>query len=369
MQTFETPNFRLLPDPAALASAIEAGGIGAVAGMELFSYSSCTPAIQVTLRDGTRRRAVVRGEQQNDLEWSPRSAITLEKEIQTLKQLRASGLNVPEILSGDTPLSVPGQDALTGRRRNFRFYVMGFMPGIAVDRKVRDSGQKDRAYYLSRIAGFYARLHRTTGPGFGITDATGRPAKRATAKTFGAFLPASFDEKCALVSAHADPAIGAAVQRWSAGRIPRVLDMLEKSTYEATPRLVLYDGSAGNMLVSGKRIGVIDIALTGYFDATTEFCSFFHAMRDVLLQDYRGRSYWDFFAARYREAGGTLPPDGLLWALILLGQMNLQLHNLVYNATHNNPARRNRVGEMAGAIKKLMAIDKATPKRLAAALS
>jgi len=369
LPAFESPNFPLLPNAAALRAQIESQGLGQVTGLNLFSYSSCTPAIQVTLQGGARRKVVVRGAQQNDLEWSPAKAISLEKEIRTLHRLRAGGLNVPEVLSGAAPLSVPGRDSRTNRSRPFRFYVMGFVPGTAVDRRIRHSKQTEQIYYISRIAAIYARLHRTVGPGFGIMDAAGQPASHFLADTFERFLPANFEEKCAIVCAHADADIGAAVRHWAANRVPRVLEFLASSGYQAKPCLVLYDGSAGNMLVSGRRIGVIDIALTGYFDPTMEFCSFFHALRDILLENYRDGSIWDLFADRYRDAGGTLPPDRVLWALIHLGQMILQLHNLVYNATHHNPARRNRLREVAGAIGRLVEIDNPTSHRLAAALS
>ena len=369
MLTSDAPSFPLLPEPAALCASLESAGLGEVTGMRLFPYSSCTPAILITLSHGDRRKVVVRGPQQNDLEWSPPKAISLEKEIRTLQRLRAAGVNVPEVLSGDSALSVKGRDARSGRQRQFRFYVMGFIPGIAVDRKVRNSDSNDRAYYFSRIANIYAGLHRAVGPGFGIMDAAGRPATSSPARSFDRFLPTTFDEKCDLVSRYADPAVGTAVRRWASDRVPRVLDMLAASGYDAKPRLVLYDGSAGNMLVSGRRIGIIDIALTGYFDVTTEFCGFFHAMKDVLLQDHDGRSFWTLFAAEYQDAGGILPPERVLWALIHLGQVLLQLHNLVYNATHNNPARHARVREMHRAVSNLMALKNATPVRLAAALT
>ena len=58
---------------------------------------------------------------------------------------------------------------------------------------------------------------------------------------------------------------------------------LKNFGYSPQISLVLYDGSAGNMLIKDDNIQFIDLASAGYFEPLTDFCAHFFCMKDLKL--------------------------------------------------------------------------------------
>lgn len=351
MADLVSPAFSLLPQPQILAAALEEAGLGTVTSLNMLPFSSCTPAVQIgyTSPSGVSRVAVVRGEQQNDLLVTPRQAAELEKEVWALRTLSHHGVPTPALLLDGQILRVPAVDRETGEQRDFRFFVMDFLPGVAVDRAYGAASQEPRLQLLDRIAAIYAGVHAVTGPAFGFADRQGQPVNGIP--EFSAYISSCLFSKADLLERVGERELAAETRAYAAGWVADVVARLPS----VQARLVLYDGSAGNMLVDGHSVAVIDQALCGWFPAWSEFGPVVFAFRRLLTEKLGEISGWDWLLDRYAAHGGELPQGSLLYDALAITMTDLILHNIIYGRTHRDLRKREKVGGLVALARRLMA--------------
>ncbi len=353
-EPFVSPYFTLMPAEADVREFMRTQGIGTVREVSLFEFSSCTPAFEVLVADAVAggRRLVLRGEQQNDLSVTEPEERSLEKEIWMLNRTRAQGVGVPDVYLDGAVAAIPGYGRSRQQERPFRFFLMEFAPGVAMDRLILGSTEADRCRLLNRVAEIYARIHAVEGQAYGVVDARGQPV--AGKEDLTAFLRALLGKKARLVSRLFGAATGREVDRFVRDALDKLAGEIEKSGYRPKPRLVLYDGFAGNMLVEGETISMIDMALGGYFEAVTEFCAFIYPLKDMLFPAGRPSLYWTHFLEAYMAHGGVLPPPVVRTPLLHVMFVNLLLHNAVYCKESIGPDKQAEADRLMGRAARLM---------------
>lgn len=362
----QSPYFRLMPDAAEVAQCLERAGLGQVSSVELFSFSSCTPAFDVRIAAAEgERRIVLRAEQQNDLLVTKPEEHSLEKEIWMLDYIRRLGIGAPKVLLDGRILSVPGYDSAGKPAGEFRFFLMGFAEGMAMDRHIRDAAPDERKQLLTRVAGIYARIHSQTGTEYGLTGRYGSVVDGAP--SLETFLQELLGKKADLADQCLKDDLGDLVRNFADQTIARLKRSIAEEGYEPTPRLVLYDGFAGNMLVEGDSISLIDMALVGYFEAVTEFCTVIFSLRDELFGDAATEADWQWFAGEYVRQGGVMPPPKVTVCLLHLMFVNLLLHNVIYCHEFEAPRKRDQVQPLAERARRLMSLQPGSLDELAAA--
>ena len=315
-EVFQSPQFGFLPARDEVLERIEDAGLGRVRNIELFKFSSCTPAFQVDLEsaDGAAERVVLRGEQQNDLLVMNPDERSMEKEIWMLNRVRSLGLNAPEVLLDSRVLSTPGYDPAGRPAQEFRFFLMEFTGGKAMDRQVKEADEAERLRLFDRIAQIYARVHAVEGSQYGVADRTGNAVFGES--DLEQFLAGRTERLCGILAGLGEAAFADQVRRFAGREAGPLCRDLRDSGYAPAPRLCLIDGFCGNMLTDGDRINLIDMAMGGFFEPVTEFCAFVYPLRELLLEQAGEVTYWEHFLDAYHKHGGRLPSLPLVVRLL-----------------------------------------------------
>ncbi len=361
MTGLESKYFSVLPAKTDIMHVIAELGFGTVRDVKLFKFSSCTPAICIELQSqhGALNRIVLRGEQQNDLSVTEAVERSMEKEVFMLKTIRNLGLNAPEVLLDGRTFAIPGYTRDGARAGEFRFFLMEYVEGIAIDRRVRASSASERCKLLDKIAAIYARIHSVSNAQYGLMDRNG--VANNGCSDFRDFVLGITANKAALVARLLSTTLADQVSRFCDTAITDLCDDIEQSDYRPQPRLVLYDGSAGNMLIHGDTISLIDMDLAGYFEPVTEFCAFIFPLKSLLLETGNQRRYWDHFLDSYVQHGGLVPPTQLMVRLLHMMFINILLHQLVYCKESRGPDKQSQVGQLVATISHMLT---ARPKRI-----
>lgn len=354
-EIFQSPHFGMLPAREDIVDKIEQAGLGIVKGIELFPFSSCTPVFQVDLNASNGSGAdkiVLRGEQQNDLLVMSAEERSIEKEIWMLNRIRSLGLNAPKVFLENQVLSTPAYDSVGNPCGEFRFFLMEFTGGKAMDRVFKEAGERERLRLLDRIAGIYARIHSVEGEEYGVTDGTGRAV-------FGEndleeFLHKRSDRLCGILTDLGEKELVGHVHKFVGREAASLCDGLRASGYVSTPRLCLIDGFCGNMLMDGERINLIDMAMGGYFDPITEFCAFVYPLRDLLLEKTNESNYWEFFLAAYQAHGGNLPLLPLLARMLRFMFVHVLIQQLIYWKESPAIVQQSKARKLAGKLPEFM---------------
>ncbi len=349
--------FRVMPAREDVIARLSDLGIPGVRDVQLFKFSSCTPAFCIELAgsNGTPRRLVLRGEQQNDLSATTPDERSLGKEIYMLRKIRGLGLNAPELPLDGQIHTVPGYDPNGRRVGEFRFFLMEYVEGIAIDRKIRASSPTERLRLLEQVAAIYARVHSIEGLEYGRVDqhgraASGHPILKDSLVDYTLGLGT-------LMGQLASVSLADQIRHFVDTTIVDLCAGIERSDYSPTPRLVLYDGFCGNMLIDGDTINLIDMALAGYFEPVTEFCAFIYPLKAMLLEGAGCGRYWDHFISSYIEHGGTLPPKPLMLRLLNVMFVSILLHQMVYCAESRGWDKRAQVGPLAEIVSSMLATE------------
>ena len=348
VEELKSPYFPVMPSHTQLVSKLEAILGVSVAGVELFPHSSCTPAFRAQLDSPYkgRRQLVIRGEQQNDMLVTEPAERSLEKEMWTLNRVRQLGIGVPALLAEEDVFCVPAYDVNGDKQSDFRFFLMEFAEGVAIDRRIIESSPKERRRLLARVAEIYATVHAVTGSAFGLADSNGRTVSGH--RCLEDFLNALLQRKADLADQLISENLGAHVRRFCDREIGVLQELLKKDGYQPVPRLVFYDGFAGNMLIDGDAITMIDMALAGFFEPLTEFCTVIYSLKSILFSENDSDSEWEQFLQAYRSHGGQLPPTHILVRLMHIMCVNLMLHNAIYCRSFQDAGRQSQSHMLAG---------------------
>jgi len=327
---FTSFHFIFLPSREEVVRRIEDAGLGRVRNIKLFKFSSCTPAFQVDLErtDGRAERVVLRGEQQNDILVMNSDERNIEKEIWMLNRVRSLGLNAPEVLLDGQIFSTPGYDSSGEFNQDFRFFLMEFTGGKAMDRQVKEAGEAERLRLFDRIAEIYARVHSVEGNQYGVADGKGNAVFGET--DLETFLARRTERLCDIIADLGKVSFADEVRRFAAREAGALCKDLRDSGYNPAPRLCLIDGFCGNMLVDGDRINLIDMAMGGFFEPVTEFCAFIYPLRELLLEQTGERTYWEHFLNAYEKHGGRLPALPLVARLLRFMFVHVLVQLLIY---------------------------------------
>lgn len=342
MTEFNSPCFAFLPRRGDLVLSIERACGHRVRDIALFPFSSASPTFSIELSG--MDRVVVRGQQQNGVPFYPEAAQTLEKEIFVLRRVRDLGLDAPELLFDGETFSVPGLAADGSEGPDFRFFLTGYVDGIAVDRKFDAMDRAARPGLIDRIAAVYARLHAEPVAAYGTFD--GRGAVIAGLADLDDFLVRQFADKRDLLAEMGEEALATRAADFARNIVPEVCAGLRKAGYRARPCLVLLDASHGNMMTTDDRLNLIDFDLAGYFEPMMELCTFVFTFGKRLLERHDGQRLWDRFLVAYRLHGGRLPPGQWLDRLLQVLMADAVLHDLIHKKCHRSPEKRAKADDI-----------------------
>lgn len=330
MTPLKSPYFPVMPARKEMVERLAELGIRAVRAVRLFKYSSCTPAfcVEIEKPNGKHERVVLRGEQQNDLSVTSPDERSIEKEIYMLKKLRALGVNAAEVLLDGQIHTVPGYNERGDLVGDFRFFLMEYVEGTAIDRRIHASSSVERLRLLDQVAAVYARVHSIQGTEYGLVDRHGHATSGHA--SLREFLSSLMLKKAVLAAKLLSIDFSVQIHRFCDGVLSQLCAELDQAEYTPRPRMVLYDGFCGNMLIEGERITLIDLALAGYFEAVTEFCALIFPLNALLLKREGDQRYWDHFVNSYTSYGGVLPPTALMLGLLHVMFVNLLVHNAIY---------------------------------------
>lgn len=339
-----------------------------VKDIALFPFSSCNPAFYIEIESKRKEKThmVVRGEQQNDLEVNDADERSLEKEIFIYKLLQRLGLNNVDVKFHGRIFSVPGYDQTCDVVENFSFFIMDYANGIAADRKIKTDSIKEKLSRFDQIAKVYALLHENSGKVYGILGSSGF-VKNAYNK-LEEFLLYLLRSKALLAAKLLDNTLAEEVFRFCNTTIPTFCADLESSGYLPQPRLGLYDGFAGNMLISDDFISLIDMDLVGYYEPATDFSPFIFSLKNILFIQTGEGTFWDYFLSCYLKYGGVLPEKELLNQMILIMTVNLALHNVIYCKNHLGASKRKNTVYMIRLARSLMSLTSPDIKQIVRAM-
>lgn len=350
----KSPYFQLMPARENVVGRLRELGIRDVCDIQLFKFSSCTPAFCIELEssNGSPRRFVLRGEQQNDLLAMAPEERSIEKEIWMLKRIRDLGLDVPKVLFDGGVFSVPGYDRQGNPYSDFKFFLMEYVEGTAMDRRIKSAPVSERIRLLGRVAEIYARIHSVRGTVYGLVDCGGQAVGGHAG--LREFLTGRLNTLAALMAQLGDERFASEICYFVEATVASLCADLEQSDYVPQPRLVLYDGFCGNMLIKGEAISLIDMATAGWLEPVTEFCAFLFPLKNMLLKRAGERRYWDHFTDAYCEHGGTLPPPELMARLLHVMFVDILVHQLIYLQESPAKDKQAKVGPLVRTVSSMM---------------
>jgi hypothetical protein len=240
---------------------------------------------------------------------------------------------------------------------------MGFVPGMAMDRRIKEGPVEDQPRLIERVGEIYARVHSVTGPQYGLTDGAGQAVFGES--ELQAFLIARTKRLADLVSHLGDEEFANAFLAFGDEVIGLLCKDIAASDYRPQPRLCLIDGFCGIMLIEGEEVSLIDMAMGGYFEAVTEFCAFIYPLKSMLLEEHSGMRHWDRFAAAYREHGGVLPPDELAARLLHIMFVHVLVQQLIYWKESPSAKQQAKVAPLVATVMTMM---KARPQDMEAVI-
>ena len=368
MDRFQSKYFKVLPKKSEILSKLSELKIGKINDIFLFDYSSCSAVFCVKVLDqnNNEKKIVIRGEQQNGNTQYPKTIYSLEKEIKVFEQMLRLGLNVPKVLFNSKIYSVPCYDQEEKKVKDFNFYLMSYVDGIAVDRKLNAVNDEEKLYWLNKISEIMVKVHSIKGQEYGFID----QYKNASFKTstIDGFLNALHSVTIKLLEENIGGDFSREVNIFMKDKINLLNYGLKNSRYSPQISLVLFDGSAGNMLIKDQNIQIIDLASAGYFEPLTDFCAHFFCMKDILILNYKGKMFWDHFVESYKVNGGRLPPEPYLTQLFHIINVFFLCEAIVVYKTHTGLDKREKTKELMDSLRRVMSLTSPNISDIAKAL-
>jgi aminoglycoside phosphotransferase (APT) family kinase protein len=342
---FQSKYFKILPKKSEILLKFSKLEIGTIKNIFLFKHSSCSAVFCVEAIDKNNKefKFVIRGEEQNATILTPESTHSLEKEISVFKKMKVLGLNVPEILFNSKIFSVPGYDESGIFVKNFRFFLMTYIEGIAVDKKIQSVSDDEKLFWLKKISGMMVKIHATKGKEYGFID----QYNNASFKTnnIHGFLN-ELNSITKLLEENIGDLFAKRVKIFMEDKIKSLSKEFKSSGYLPQISLSLFDGSAGNMLIKDRDIQVLDFTCVGYFEPIIDFCAHFFCMKDILSSEYKGKKFYEYFIDFYKIQGGKLPPEPFLSQLFHIVIVYFLCFSIVYYKTHLSLDKQKQTNEI-----------------------
>ncbi len=354
MDRFKSKYFKVLPKKSEILSQLSKLEIGLINDIYLFEFSSCSAVFCVEVIDKNNKefKIVIRGEQQSGNVQRPENSYSLEKEILAYKLMLKLGLNVPNVLFNSKIFSAPGYDEEGMQVKDFNFFLMSYIEGIAVDKKIKTVDDYEKLVLLNKVSEIMAKVHSVKGKEYGFID----QYKNASFKTgtIDGFLNALHSITIKLLKENIGGDFAREVNIFMKDKINVLNYGLRNSRYSPQISLVLFDGSAGNMLINDKNIQIIDLVNVGYFEPLTDFCAHFFCMKDILILNYKGKSFWDHFVESYKAHGGKLPQEPYLTQLFHVINVYFLCDAIVGYKTHLGSNKREKTKELIESTRRVM---------------
>tara|TARA_B100000989_G_C19528814_1_gene468483 strand:- start:2944 stop:4050 length:1107 start_codon:yes stop_codon:yes gene_type:complete len=353
---FKSKYFRVLPKKSEILSQLSKLIIGKIDNIYLFEYSSCSAVfcVEVVDKNNKQFKIVIRGEQQSGNVQRPENSYSLEKEIVAYKLMLKLGLNVPNVLFNSKIFSVPGYDEKGMKVKNFNFFFMSYVEGIAVDKKIKIVDDYEKLILLNKVSSIMAKVHSVKGKEYGFID----QYKNASfhTDTIDGFLNALHSITIKLLKGNIGDEFAREVSIFMKDKIFPLSYELKNSGYSPQISLVLFDGSAGNMLINDKNIQIIDLVNLGFFEPLTDFCAHFFCMKDILISSYKGKRFWDHFVESYKAHGGILPSEPYLTQLFHIINVYFLCDAIIGYKTHSGSNKREKTNELIEATRRVMSL-------------
>ena len=356
MDRFQSKYFNILPKKSEILSKLSKLEIGKINDIFLFDYSSCSAVfcVKVLDKNNNEKKIVIRGEQQNGNTQYPKTIYSLEKEIKVFEQMLRLGLNVPKVLFNSKIYSVPGYDQEGKKVKDFNFYLMSYVDGIAVDKKLNAVNNEEKLYLLNKISEIMAKVHSIKGQEYGFIDQYNNASFQT--ESIDGFLNALQRITVKLLKENIGDDFANEVNIFMKNKVIPLRNNLKNSGYSPQISLVLFDGSAGNMLIKDQNIQIIDLASAGYFEPLTDFCAHFFCMKDILILNYKGKSFWDHFVESYKAHGGILPSEPHLTQLFHIINVYFLCDAIIGYKTHSGSNKREKTNDLIKATRRVMSL-------------
>ena len=353
---FKSRYFKILPKKSEILSLLNSLKIGEIENIFLFEYSSCSAVfcVEITNNKGKKDKIVIRGEQQSGIIMRPFNTYSLEKEIFVFNQLSKLNLNVPKILFDQKIFSVPGYNEDEVYIKNFNFFFMSYVEGISIDKKMNSVTDYEKCLWIDKISSLLVKVHSIKGSNFGFIDQY-QNASFNTSTTEG-FLKYLHISSVNLLKENIDKNLAYEVDNFMETKIDNLSNDLKQSGYSPKISLVLFDGSAGNMLASDKNLNIFDFVNVGFFEPITDFCAHFFCMKDILISNYKGKRFWDHFVENYKAHGGILPSEPHLTQLFHIINVYFLCDAILGYKTHLGSNKREKTNELIEATRRVMSL-------------
>jgi predicted Ser/Thr protein kinase len=276
--------------------------------IELFNYSSYNPVFMISLPTNTKEpsRVVMRGEAEIAGALSMDKFLALQSEVEVMKILKDGGINVPNLLREGEIFHV--LHGVPPDVREFNYFLMSFVPGIAIDNAMRIANEKEQSYLVNKIATIYVRVHKIKG------ECWGKISNHGIVKTHGENLSswmarsestlAILLERCGV---EPDFAMRDKLKCYFQCCSKVVKELEERYPHLNEPTMVVFDGSAGNMLVDEAEIYLIDFDRSMYACNLFDFCATLYCLEWYFFDGSYFDVRWNDYLVAYRQLGGSLP--------------------------------------------------------------
>ena len=356
MDRFKSKYFKVLPKKSEILSQLSKLKIGKINNIYLFEYSSCSAVFCVEVIDKNNKqfKIVIRGEQQSGNIQRPENSYSLEKEIVAYKLMLELGLNVPNVLFDYKIFSVPGYDEKGMNVKDFNFFLISYIEGIAVDKKIKTVDDNEKLIWFNKISRIMAKVHSVKGKEYGFIDQYKNASFRTG--TIDGFLNTLQSITIKLLKENIGGEFAREVNIFMKDKIIPLNYELINSGYSPQISLVLFDGSAGNMLINDKNIQIIDLVNIGFFEPLTDFCAHFFCMKDIFISNYKGKSFWDHFVESYKAHGGILPSEPHLTQLFHIINVYFLCDAIIGYKTHSGSNKREKTNELIRSTRRVMSL-------------
>lgn len=274
--------------------------------IELFEYSSYNPVFLVKSREHKSQSSwiVIRGEAQIVGALGLNPVLALQSEVEVTRLLIKNQVKVPALISDGKIFTI--EHSLRGRLIKFSFFLMSYVPGIAIDNAMRDGNQKTRHMLLDQIATIYAKIHCIKRAYFGgiqiesnINSIDLQSSLINQKNYFKEFINKQNEDLLNDLKSSYGEYINKSLNIFD------VYLKKYKNLNEAS--LVIFDGSAGNMLINSNEIALIDFDRSHYGCSLVDFCATLYCLEEYFFDKNFNDLYWNIFLVKYQNSGGWVP--------------------------------------------------------------
>jgi hypothetical protein len=310
-------HFKKIPEVYLIEEYLKKEGlIRSISKYQLFEHSSYNPAIYIEAcgANNEELKFVLRGAPEISGSSLLSSSEALNNELIVMDLLSSIGVEAAKPIFGNRIMII---DYSTSDTKNiFKFIPITYVSGLAVDKALNDQEIDYQEFIIQKIATIYSAVHKIKRNYCG-------PCILREPESSQNCLDFIYFKKQDLIKFFLSNKYNNVPSKFANDYL-RSIDVNEgeiKKIFNENPKLnipslVLYDGSAGNMLVDKERIGLIDFDRALYTCPLVEFCGPLYCLERFFFKGSDNDRLWRHFLSTYTSAGGYLPSERDLSVLL-----------------------------------------------------